>query len=385
MQLRLCQRRCTSADWLPLVCALGAINLIWALRTAWDFPFDYTFFYGSARAFWQGEPLYTYANLNTPIAVLLLTPLGLLPMRAGWLLWQALNLAAFVWTLRLAGARPSVALVTLLVLHASTVAHLQLAQLAWLLGLPLALGWRNWRDGKWARAGAWLGIVVAIKPILLVLAFMGGPRFGVAALGSAGALTALGLAVLGLEAHVAYLGLHDIAWEHTWHPLAASLTGVLYQAGVPKAWSLALAALVWVPVVWRWRALPPDAQWLAALASALLCSPLGWVYYQAWLIPAALALGRLRLLWWGCLPPVVATAFPALQPVYLVSLVILWVGALCRPIVWSVWCSGASGSGDVVHDVVHASAEVAGGVARPGKALGSGQSATSRASKWTSR
>jgi hypothetical protein len=329
-----------------VVFSLGLLNVAFGLNARWqtqDFG-DFAALHESAVNWWEGASLYPRANLNPPVAVVAMSPLGLIPVAPAWVAWQVSNAAAFGWTVRVAlratAQRATPWLLAVLAAHGSTAAQTSLGQIAWLLGLPLAYGWLDWRTARSKRAGAWLGIVLAVKPFLLpVLAFSAvsrtWSRLALTALLIGAVLTSVGVFAAGSIASRSYLDLSAVAWGSVAGFPLGSLTGMLHRWGVSAAGSLAVAGLLFVPVLWRWRSLDADRRWLAVLTTVLLSNPLGWVYYQAWLVPPLIALwggSDRRLLTAGiavgCLPPVVAAALPAVQPMYLVSLLLLWTASL---------------------------------------------------------
>jgi hypothetical protein len=326
--------------------SLGVLNIALGLNARWqtgDFG-DFAAFYESARNFWFGGPLYARGNFNPPIAVLAMSPLGLGREVVAWIAWQLVNAVAFVWTVRVAlratNQRATPWLVAVLALHASTAAQTSLGQIAWVLGLPLAYAWLAWRTRRSRSTGAWLGVVIAVKPfvlpaLVLAAASRHGGGLALCGMAAAGGLTMAGVVALGLDPLREYFGLSSLAWGTVGGFPLGSLTGMLHRWGLSPSASLVLASLLFVPVAWRWEVLDADHRWLAALATTLLFNPLGWVYYQAWLLPPILAIWAMsdrRLLGvgvaLGCLPPVVAAAVPALQPVYLASLLLIWAAAL---------------------------------------------------------
>ena len=69
----------------------GTLRAGWALMSPMDQ--DVGVFYASARAWWDGAPLYSghvYANLNPPLFVLLWTPLALVPVSVAVWIWTGL-------------------------------------------------------------------------------------------------------------------------------------------------------------------------------------------------------------------------------------------------------------------------------------------------------
>jgi alpha-1,2-mannosyltransferase len=329
---------------LTLLFLLGAFNVALGLAVNWrteNFR-DFGVFYESARAWRYGQSPYAVPNFNPPIFVLATTPLGMLPVRQAWVLWQVLSFAALWFTVRLvfrsAGPFPRTIVLMVGTMHASTAAQTQFGQVAWLLGLPLTLAWVAWRDGRDQVAGAWFGIALALKPFLapvLIVALVSRPwrRMTYVAIGMAGLITVLGVALVSIDVHHEYLRYANVAWQLTDQPTLGSLTGMLHRLALAPGWSLVLSSVVWIPVLVAWRRSSRDQQWLLAITAALLTSPLGWVHYQAWLVGPVLACWRslnrsLRLfaLCAGCLPPVLAAAVSLLQPLYLLSL-LAWHGA----------------------------------------------------------
>jgi hypothetical protein len=335
----------TGAESLALTIAL--LNICIALALSWQTRrfFDFAVFYASAAGWLAGASPYTVPNLNPPAFVVITSPLTWLPLPVAWLVWQLASVAAFAWTVRLVlratKSRATGTVVAGLAIHASTAAQMQFGQVAWVLGVPLAYGWRAWRSGHTQTAGAWLGLVMAVKPFVLpalVVALVSRRwrSVSVVALGVATAVACASALVVGLEPFRAYLDLSHRAWGSTDQPTVASLTAWLYRASGSRGWSVGLASVVWVPVLMAWRRMDADHRWLAVLTSVLLVNPLGWLHYQAWLVAPVLALwaqGDRRLVLSigiaaGCLPPVIAAAVPLLQPLYLGGLLAVWASAL---------------------------------------------------------
>jgi len=97
---------------------------------------------------------------------------------------------------------------------------------------------------------------------------------------------AIGLAVYGAHTYTAWIGaLHGITWgAETMNASLPAIGSRLPIATSPVLWVVAGAALsLWT--VWRIRHRSIVGAWMPLLAVSLLASPLGWVYYGAWLLP----------------------------------------------------------------------------------------------------
>ena len=232
--------------------------------------YNFGYFHRSAVAWLNGEPLYRFENLNPPIFIVVTSPIGYLSPPIAWVLWQAASALAFLSSIWLARRRSGAATLysTTLVtaVHASTAAQLLLGQVAWLLTLPLTLGWLKARNQRFVAAGAWLGLVVAIKPFLLPMLLCSGTddrwrRISASAVGTAGGLHLVGLAIVGPAVYGDWLRTGVNAWHLTDQALLASLTGSLFRWGLSSTASSVIAmAFVWVPLAAVWNRLDMDAQ-----------------------------------------------------------------------------------------------------------------------------
>jgi hypothetical protein len=287
---------------VTLVAAAGLVNLAFICRAVWTTQqfFDFDVFHYSAVAWLSGQSPYAVPNLNPPYTVVLMSPLGLLPRRAAWLIWQGANLAMLAITVRLCtrATRPLTPKAwAILLAHASTLAQVQMGQVAWVLGLPIAFAWSAWRQGDSNKTGVWLGLAIAAKPSLLLLA----PpmlvderwrRVFFIALATAGGIVGLTLLVTGPHLFVDWLATRHSAWDSAVQPLNASAAGAAAMAGLPPGTGFLAGAVAWRYTLARWRHLSPDLQWLAAFASTLLMTPLAWVHYLSWLLPPTWAAWR---------------------------------------------------------------------------------------------
>lgn len=281
-------------------------------------PSDFRSFYSSAVAWRHGSDPYVQpasagpnANMNPPAFVALFSPLAVLPIWPATVAWLAFNVLAFLLSLWLVarelGRPPTRNWIIVTVAFAGSQSQISLGQVAWLCMLPATLCWRDWRRGLDARAGLWLGLLVAIKPIFLPVLGIAllRPRWRLlsSALATIGVISLFGGMACGWDAYPSWLRAGaTVGWYAL--PLNASLRGVFARLGASPAlvgaWWLSVAALLWATA----KVLAPkqasvDGQLAAGFLTSLLVSPLGWVYY----IPVAIGplLGVLdlrRLSWW---------------------------------------------------------------------------------------
>lgn len=197
------------------------------------------------------------------------------------------------------------------------VASLELGQLTPFLLLPTLLAWRAARQAEWGQCGAWLGLAAAVKLFFLLFAVsflaLRAPRALIALVVGFCAITALGLATVGPDAHLEYFRvLSEVTWTSSnWN---ASIEGFfariwgggeglpLLQSAVAgraaSVLSLLLVLAGTLHVVLVHREDPPqrsaDATFTITLPAMLLASPLGWMYYFPLLLPAIIVLWQLR-------------------------------------------------------------------------------------------
>lgn len=248
-----------------------------------------------------------FPNLNHPVMILLVLPLTWLSTASAVLVWEAASLVAgavavrvlYTWLPRRPGRTFWLTVLPLAVASPGLVFTLQLAQVSLFLLPVLVLAWLALADRRWARAGAVVGVLVALKPFLapLLLLFVARRRWSglVAAASSGLGVSALALAVVGTDAFLAWLQVLGQVWWYD-HRLNISLTGVLDRATAgplpePAAWIpflvLTPAALALWARLGAWRdTLDPCLLASSLLVFSLLTSPLGWLYYTPLLAPA---------------------------------------------------------------------------------------------------
>ncbi|HZT82978.1 MAG TPA: glycosyltransferase family 87 protein, partial [Gemmataceae bacterium] len=282
--------------------------------------------YYSAALWLQGEDMYGWNpatpakldedtkvnlwNMNPPHYHLVMLPLALLPRGPALVAWWVVNLLLLAWCLRRITRElgieltPRVRQLGLLGLLAfcATGSMILTSQLSFLLLVPMTLMWVDARQGRWARAGLWLGLALSVKPFLLLLVpyLLLKRRWSAVATCTlaAAACFAVGLAVFGVGSHLSWYGKLGISDGWAWFPLNASLFGALNRTFTPTHFftPLAVAAPEHLRLVFLglgaviglltvWSAARDDgpggldrAFALLVVASVLLC-PLGWTYY----------------------------------------------------------------------------------------------------------
>jgi alpha-1,2-mannosyltransferase len=321
---------------LALSAILGVWNIMLVLVMTKLAMNDFGKFYHSARFFLQGTDMYqpspatsfaplpstTLLNMNPPHVHLPILPLAYLTPTAALLVWLAMNavcLVTVLWlirgtlAIRLGSPLARLGALCAFLGFAATGAVLVTGQLSFLITLPMTLAWLAARQGRWRAAGAYLGILMSIKPLLLVFVpyfLIRGKRDAV--LGSIAtfvACFALGVVVFGLVPYQDWIRtLGSVDWE--WLPMNGSLAGLLHRtlssspvfapiAVVPTIrivlWGVGITFIAAVTFFVSWRdtsSRAVDRAFAILILAALLISPLGWVYYL-WLAlgPMAVIVG----------------------------------------------------------------------------------------------
>ena len=295
---------------------------------------DFGKFYYSTRMFLDGQDMYgpnpatdipvnvdgtsqQFWNMNPPHFHLLVLPLATLPPMQALAGWALMNLAALLMSVRMIVRELGLRLTPSRVLWAllgflwcsATCAVLITGQVTFLLALPFTYAWVHARRGDWTRAGIALGLLICIKPffgvfgiyLLLVRQF----RAAIWAAASGAAAVLAGLLVFGPETYLAWsTAVKSIAW--LWAPMNGSVQSFFSRTFSPSplfpgAFSVpgvivplgALGCVIVLVVAYlrlRRDTAPPavDHSFALLLLTALLVTPLGWVYYW-WLLAGPLA------------------------------------------------------------------------------------------------
>lgn len=285
---------------------------------------DFGKFYFATQAWWAGGSTYApniatrmlvrgtwmqFLNMNPPHFHLLLLPFIPFGLTAASIAWGVLNLLAagialFItarelgWSLRWQAILPSLLFI---LLSGPVNAVAVTGQFTGMLMLLMSLAWQDARRGRWERCGAWLGVLIGLKPFLALFvpvllmtrrwnALLGAIASGVASF-------AVGLAVFGWSAHLEWLrALEAVSWS--WSNMNASAMGwlsrtfdvspvfdplVLAPGLVRPVWAVLALGIAALTVAVGRRSI--EHAFAATVLGSLLISPLGWVYY----IPLAAA------------------------------------------------------------------------------------------------
>jgi alpha-1,2-mannosyltransferase len=295
----------------PFVLVTAIAMTVQALVAGWrDQFFDFSIFLASASAMRSGlDPYATIRvwgygpNTNPPLIVWVLRPLTYLPFGVAIGLWTVLSALAMLWTVRLihrvTGHGP--VLLGVVLMTQAAVLTPRLGQIAWLL-MPLAtLAWLADREGRSAIAGAWLGPLAYMKPFyglyLMYFAWRRDWRACAGMCASGVACAVAGLLTTNIETHRSWLATLS-GLRRQGHSLNGSARGVAARvfnpdivqpypiytvlANSPVAEQVTFWLLVLAIAFVVWRALQTadrDQAWAILGIVAVLCSPLGWIYY----------------------------------------------------------------------------------------------------------
>jgi hypothetical protein len=285
---------------------------------------DFGRFYYSARLFLDGQDMYgpspatpvmvapnvthAFLNMNPPHFHLIMLPLAVLSPGQALLVWTLASLLSLGVSLllivrelavRISAARVLWSLLAMLT-FAATGTVVATGQVSLLLLLPVTLAWLAARRGAWARAGAWLGLAMSVKPFLFIFLpyflLRRYPGAAVTALLVAAGAFVTGMLVFGLASHLAWLSALG-ATDWSWAAMNGSILGVLSRTmsespyftplvsapGLVRPLWLCGAAIAGVlTLAAAWRDDSPEAVdrgFVLVLVGAQLVSPLGWVYY----------------------------------------------------------------------------------------------------------
>jgi alpha-1,2-mannosyltransferase len=279
------------------------------------FHVDFDSFWRSARAMLEGRSIYDtgvdLVNLNPPLWTVLISPLGLLEPTTAYRVFVLISLLIVVgylaWTVEVLRLRPgwTVVGVVMLLLSSPLLATLALGQVYPVLALGLVAAWVADRRDRQEISGAVLGLVVALKPLLLPVLLW--PlvrrrwRTFLAAIISGAVATLLGVIVLGPGETLDYIGILreqpvSTYWDNaslpsaaarlfTENPYAQNVATLPWMVGVGFALGIGAVGLT----AMRVRHGPEVGLWVLVAAS-LLASPIAWHNYLVLLGPGILLL-----------------------------------------------------------------------------------------------
>lgn len=300
---------------------------------------DFGKFYYSAAGFLKNGDLYGpgpattflfspllaqhFWNLNPPHFHLLLLPMTYLSPSIAFAIWGAASLGALLASLRIIlnelGLTVTRAQGALLILgflaFSGTGCILLSGQLTFLLLFPITLAWARARQERWTEMGAYLGLAISIKLFLLIflpyLIFRRHFQAAAMALSTTAFIYALGIWLFGQDAYESWIEvLRQVDWHSQSHN--ASLLGFLSRAfaenplfapltvidNITLPWLIAsalVAILTLVATTTDSSDSSVDRSFALLLISALLISPLGWIYYLFLPLGPFIALFQSRL------------------------------------------------------------------------------------------
>ena len=390
--------RRTAVPWPEAAVAHPLVQIAFGIGTVWLLAYNYVllrsaqavhwndfgkFYYATqnwesgsslyaptiATGMWMGSFWLQFLDMNPPHFHLLLVPLAKLSLQTSALIWLVVNLATAIASiaivlreLQLRVARVHwLPFACLCLASVATGGNLLTGQCTGLLMLPMALAWRAARCDRWDGCGAWLGVLVSVKPFLGLfmptLLLLGRWRALRSLCVSGAGCALLGVLVFGWRSYVEWFdALRDVSW--VWAGMNGSI-----RAGAAKtlAWSPFLTPVAlrpaWVTPLWivccaavalvSARAVRRSIEhaFSITILASLLISPLGWTYYLWLAMPGCFALWRERMspiTWVGLLllcVPLSGLAFG--QPYALATVVVgssyswgtlaLWLGVVTDP------------------------------------------------------
>lgn len=311
--------------------ALASVLGVWVVP---DHGGDFRAFYQDTAAWWAGRPppeSPDVVNLNHPALFWVFAPFVGLSERTAYTVWvvlsQACGILGAVIIARRLRVSPLDLSIALFALTGSAVA-LANGQVTFVLLLLMTASWLSARDGHMTRAGAWLGILCALKPFygLCVLGFLLRREWrAVCSSALSGSLVMLaGWLAVGTEGYQVWIGhLRSVDW--TQHIFNGSIRGLVdrwfaVQTIDNTATFTSLAIWPWLTtplsliltsfvlwILWRHRHAEVDHWYALFGVSCLLVSPLGWIYYLPVAFgPMVSVVRRSSSSWrWGCLLSVI--------------------------------------------------------------------------------
>jgi hypothetical protein len=296
--------RCRLPSRLALLAVLAALQWAWFLRAVPELHGnDFGIFYRSVASATPYLPHHDnpamesgalLTNLNPPHFHLVILPFTRLPFVVACIIWWTMNglllWAALTRWLRDQGQRWSASNVVWALLWAPIVTMGFTGQVTVVVGVPLWFGLRALMSGYHRSGGFLFGLALSVKPILwplglwLVVRRAWGAVMGMFAGGAIAVIA--GMAVYGPDAYRDWVvALGGIAWGA--QVMNASLAAIAIRLPVssPETLWLSVGAFLAVFTVWRTQDRTLREAWPAIVAASLLASPLGWVYYGAWLLP----------------------------------------------------------------------------------------------------
>lgn len=287
----------------PLVGSIAVVAIILVLSQVLKTDnTDFVEFWTTAQALAAGQAAYPYfsgpdgqvvSNLNPPhfhLPLMLALHLG---QTLAHLLWVFAGIFALWYSERLVGVlrrRPGPLALMALSSNAVILSVLGTDAPVWLLSPVLVFAWFAHRRGAARLSGLLLGFLISLKLFLLAFVpwLIWRREWRVLVWLALGFVLpfAIGLSMFGWAPYEQWLRSISEASQTAFGRLNMSLLGVLARAGfVSRLWQAIIIAPVVALAGWCLRRATIDEGWTVILLAALLCSPVGWIYYASWLWP----------------------------------------------------------------------------------------------------
>jgi hypothetical protein len=312
--------------------------------------YDYQAYFTAADRLLHGDALYDPAvAVAGPFAIYLypppfavaFVPFALLPGSTGVWIWTAACVAMTVAAIGILPVRPSVRWTVLLLagLDWPVVYAIKLGQVAPLLLLVFAVGWRSLRSEVALGVAGAAGTLVKLQPALVFgWALLTGRLRTIIAGFLAGALVfVVTLPFVGVGAWADYLRTIGRVSAPVTTPHIMTLGAVAYQSGVSEALAngIQIVAMAVTVAAWVYACLrrAPAVGYLTTIVASQLLSPLLWDHYaMLLLLPVAWLLEQRHR--WAVLIPV-ATSLPLLWITPPIVYPIVFFACLLTPIIVS--------------------------------------------------
>ena len=242
--------------------------------------------------------------MNPPHFQLLMRPLTAFPAETASAIFRGLSIVCAIgcvwWLARTSPERWSLADIGAVMAWSPAALNISLNQITWLMWPLLVYAWTAWRKDRWTAGAIAYGIALSLKPFLgvFLLWMLITRRFRPAIVSAAVAAVSfsIGILVYGLEVFRNWTkAVGDIVWwQSTMNAsfqgfMARSLTSPYDDLAVEPWYVMPLAlgggAVILLVTLWYTRNRSIDESWTPLVASALLASPRGWLYYGCWLLP----------------------------------------------------------------------------------------------------
>ena len=276
---------------------------------------DFSIFQRTTERFVRGLPMYSpdFVDFTPPLFHAFLLPLVHVPPPLAFALWTVIGVAVatlvFLSVIRtVPGAWQRRWIIGAWIVNLAGVQMtVRLGQVSWLVAFLLTRAWISARDGRWTSTGVWGGLAIALKPFLLVILPVMAIRQQWKAMAVSVLTTAmcslLGILCFGRPAFADWLHNLQLVPDPVYatHFLNASWAGFIARAAAPYWIGNAASAATIALVLLRVKTWDEDRTWFIVGVSALLASPVGWIYYYPMLLGPAVALavdGRISHLGW---------------------------------------------------------------------------------------